>query len=920
MISDKSPYIECRYCEYQCKFRKIAEKSAQYDDEFVNSVFYYFRNGALDEVSSLCIKKAEDIMISKNYKDVAALSFCYFSISMNTLDIPDVMRRKIGRMVKSKIAKHLGKEFEMPPTPGIPTPAIRISEVAKVEPAKIKEKVKVKVSKAQLKAEAKVRALAEKEAIVKGKLDEKAKIKADKAAKAESAKLAKVKVKTEKVKTEKVEPAKDEAPKVVPADIINEWLRSDSEYMLNVDEIVEIDENLLQIKYLQGQLFSEQYFSEIFIKVLDSLVGKSGKILIKFEVRGIVPIPYENNMIIGMGKKDICALSIPGILSQDEDELSKQLLSFDSKKVDMDNWDSLMIVLNRDNILKKNIERSMFFKSPVEKKIPSIKVPIMLKSSELSEGLELIAKSFYSQKVSPTDLLIDTLEGIVMDMDYLKQEAPEEGIILSYMQEAEEIPEPSIKVPEPIIKVPVPEVVVSASKVKVPEPKVEVPAPKIEFPAPKVEVPKPSAEIPFKAMIQEPIPEASIPEKELVGEVWKPEEKIVGLNKYEDLPNYFVFIINQMDIAKGLDIAQYLWNVYNFILKEKGYMGVLDPIQRAGFALSDNFVSLSDSEKNELINKIKFWGQKLDIIIPHTLIEKAEVVEAPKIVEKKEVAIKTIDELAKFFDFVTKQVDRINGKQAASFLLKICDYIEYIKGYTGVIDNIKRSCGTFSGNSNQLTDNEKDDLYNKIEFWRQKLDIPTKEAAVIKVAKPAVVEEVREMEAEDEEIVQYFDEIKNELDTKTGIEISTLLKELHDNIMKTKGFMGILQNIKYNSFALENFPLVLTDSMKEELTSKMNFWIKKLSIEIQEAQPAPAVDVVKRIPFPEDVTDQYIQMHKEVRQIPRSSGRRKCPQCGNENRFRIKEIADRQHIISYSPLLYGKKYECSLCGTQWREN
>jgi len=46
--------------------------------------------------------------------------------------------------------------------------------------------------------------------------------------------------------------------------------------------------------------------------------------------------------------------------------------------------------------------------------------------------------------------------------------------------------------------------------------------------------------------------------------------------------------------------------------------------------------------------------------------------------------------------------------------------------------------------------------------------------------------------------------------------------------------------------------------------------------------------------------------------------RRKCPNCGNTNPASIHEQVDKTRIIMESPRMYGKKYICGECGTEWK--
>ena len=60
----------------------------------------------------------------------------------------------------------------------------------------------------------------------------------------------------------------------------------------------------------------------------------------------------------------------------------------------------------------------------------------------------------------------------------------------------------------------------------------------------------------------------------------------------------------------------------------------------------------------------------------------------------------------------------------------------------------------------------------------------------------------------------------------------------------------------------------------------------------------------------------------EIREIDGSElgddVRRKCPECGNNNQRLIRETVDKTKLISDYPKIYGKKFKCGECGTEWR--
>ncbi|TFF85357.1 MAG: hypothetical protein EU518_01280 [Promethearchaeota archaeon] len=53
--------------------------------------------------------------------------------------------------------------------------------------------------------------------------------------------------------------------------------------------------------------------------------------------------------------------------------------------------------------------------------------------------------------------------------------------------------------------------------------------------------------------------------------------------------------------------------------------------------------------------------------------------------------------------------------------------------------------------------------------------------------------------------------------------------------------------------------------------------------------------------------------------IEKTEGRRVCPNCGEENPHMLHESIDKSNVIMDYPRVYGKKYKCGSCGTEWRE-
>jgi len=61
------------------------------------------------------------------------------------------------------------------------------------------------------------------------------------------------------------------------------------------------------------------------------------------------------------------------------------------------------------------------------------------------------------------------------------------------------------------------------------------------------------------------------------------------------------------------------------------------------------------------------------------------------------------------------------------------------------------------------------------------------------------------------------------------------------------------------------------------------------------------------------------QIDDSIMTVEKMEGRRKCPNCGNEDKMMIHESVDKSNIILDYPRMYGKKFRCGLYGCLWRE-
>jgi len=69
----------------------------------------------------------------------------------------------------------------------------------------------------------------------------------------------------------------------------------------------------------------------------------------------------------------------------------------------------------------------------------------------------------------------------------------------------------------------------------------------------------------------------------------------------------------------------------------------------------------------------------------------------------------------------------------------------------------------------------------------------------------------------------------------------------------------------------------------------------------------------------EKIINKIIRKHEEILIIKKPKGRRKCPICDNANKAMIHESEDKDKVLLAYPRIYGRKFRCGFCKTEWRE-
>lgn len=366
---EPAEFVECRYCEYHCKYRSIAEKNMKADEEYTKEFFTLFREGDLDAVSNHIAKETIKIMETRNPESLLALGLCLYVIGTNILEIPDVLRRRLGRLAKSKLRTAIKEQLGLvvPAKPVPKAPVVKEPAAMGLAAAEVAVTIPESVTPAEMpKSEMPPSTISQK--LVEG------------------------------------------AP---AAAALEAWLRSDKEFVYYIDEIIQQADDLVAIKY---DLETEGFLRGILIKILYSARDSSGRRIMKIGVKSRVEVPYHLNIIMGKTDEGVIAASIPGDL-KDEDTLYKQLESVDMKDA-ATQMDRLTLMLNRDKFLTRSVGKNLILRSPDESKVRSIKVPITIQKRG-DQGCDLVMKTFFHEDMKPTDLFINVMDGIAENMDYL---------------------------------------------------------------------------------------------------------------------------------------------------------------------------------------------------------------------------------------------------------------------------------------------------------------------------------------------------------------------------------------------------------------------------------------------------------------------------------------------------------------------
>jgi len=93
---------------------------------------------------------------------------------------------------------------------------------------------------------------------------------------------------------------------------------------------------------------------------------------------------------------------------------------------------------------------------------------------------------------------------------------------------------------------------------------------------------------------------------------------------------------------------------------------------------------------------------------------------------------------------------------------------------------------------------------------------------------------------------------------------------------------------------------------------------KGVASDAPKKQKATVISKTKDLEVSSDLGAQSVPLSSKYKTIMEGESRRRCPSCDNSQHKFIYEEKDKTHIIMDYPRLYGKKYKCGICGSEWK--
>ncbi|MBY8992196.1 MAG: hypothetical protein KGD58_15735 [Candidatus Lokiarchaeota archaeon] len=144
---------------------------------------------------------------------------------------------------------------------------------------------------------------------------------------------------------------------------------------------------------------------------------------------------------------------------------------------------------------------------------------------------------------------------------------------------------------------------------------------------------------------------------------------------------------------------------------------------------------------------------------------------------------------------------------------------------------------------------------------------------------------------------------------KLKTENEELKKRIYDLEKENSLLKGRISKLEEKPYELEQITPVKPTPTYTPVTSMETEEIEAISV--TESFNEPEVEIAFDIHAPVPT------LGGGDKPIIEGYSRRICPHCDNNRQMSIQEKIDKKNILMQYPRIYGKKYVCGLCGTNW---
>ena len=265
--------------------------------------------------------------------------------------------------------------------------------------------------------------------------------------------------------------------------------------------------------------------------------------------------------------------------------------------------------------------------------------------------------------------------------------------------------------------------------------------------------------------------------------------------------------------------------------------------------------------------------------------------------------------------------NRQNLEISKERLKKELENIKQLIGFNGTEDAVVKSSNVSSTNMIQQAEYNKLKEENKI--LKSENDSFRLTISMIENENNSLRESVEALKMEQANFMSLSNEVSSLRETIISLESenSTLREKLSEATSEVEKYSN--QDLQIESQKLNGYEVPIENAQTSENVKPPQVHqgfsvppIKSKKLKWRTSSKAKKIDEDQ---FSSTQSENLSVSSKlDVEKIINETVRRKCPTCFNTNKKFIREFTDKSNIIYDYPRIYGKKFKCNICRTEWK--